>query len=94
MVRLASGGRKLSVIKSNIFQVLGNFPDRSGDVRRLYAESHDFQTICEDFCQCADALQHWEQSNTKEAMTRRQEYEQLLQELSDEIRLYLSKVRE
>jgi hypothetical protein len=47
--------------------------------------------ICSDYRQCAEALHYWNQSNQKEAATRRQEYEQLLQELVDEIWLCLNK---
>jgi hypothetical protein len=81
----------MTVIKSSVFHVLEKFPDRAGDIKRLYKESPEFQTICEDYRQCAEALHHWNQSNEKEAPTRRQEYEQLLQELMDEIWLCLNK---
>jgi hypothetical protein len=62
----------------------------AGDIKRLYKESQEFHIICEDYRQCAEALHYWNQSNQKEAATRRQEYEQLFQELVDEICLYLN----
>jgi hypothetical protein len=46
--------------------------------------------VCEDYRLCAEALHHWNQSHEKEAPARRQEYEQLFQELMDEICLYLN----
>ena len=79
----------MTIIRSSVFHVLEKFPDRSGDIRRLYKESREFQTMCEDYRQCAEALHHWHQSNDKEAPVRRREYEQLFQELRDEICLYL-----
>ena len=81
----------MTVVKSSVFHVLEKFPDRGEDIKRLYKESPDFQTICEDFRQCDEALHHWNQSNEKEAPARRQEYEQLLQELVDEFWLCLKK---
>jgi hypothetical protein len=78
------------LFKSSVFHVLEKFPDRAGDIKRLYKENQDFQIICEDYRQCAEALRHWNQSNKKEAPIRRQEYAQLFQELMDEICLYLN----
>ena len=80
----------MTVIKSSVFHVLEKFPDRGGDIKRLYKESQEFQIICEDYRQCAEALRHWNQSNEKEALARRREYAQLFQELMDEISFYLN----
>ena len=80
----------MTIIKSSVFHVLEKFPDRGEDIKRLYKESQEFQSVCEDYRLCAEALQHWTQSNEKEASIRRQEYEQLFQELMDEIYLYLN----
>jgi len=41
--------------------------------------------LCEDYRQCAEALQHWNQSLDEDAPARMQEYRALLQELEDEI---------
>jgi hypothetical protein len=81
---------EVTAIKSSVSHVLEKFPDCAGNIKRLYEESPAFQTICEDYLKCVEALHHWNQSNEKEAPTRRQEYEQLLQELVDEIWLCLS----
>ncbi len=80
----------MTVTKSCLFNVLEKFPDRGGDIKRLYKKNQAFQTICEDYRQCVEALHHWNQSNEKEASSRRREYEQLLQELVDEILLCLN----
>ena len=80
----------MTIIKSSVFQILEKFPDRAGDIKRLYKESQEFQTVCEDYRLCAEALHHWNQSHEKEAPVRKNEYEQLFQELVDEIRLYLN----
>lgn len=80
----------MTVIKSSVFHVLGKFPDRAGIIKRLYKENQDFQTVCDDYRLCAEALHHWNQSHEKKAAARRNEYEQLFQELIDEICLYLN----
>ena len=82
----------MTVIKSSVFHVLEKFPDRAGEIKRLYRASQDFQTVCEDYRQCAEALHHWNQSDEKAASIRRQEYAQLVQELMDEICLYLNEL--
>jgi hypothetical protein len=80
----------MTVIQSSVFHVLEKFPDRAGDIKRLYKENREFHTICEDYRQCAAALHHWSQSNEKEAPARRQEYAFLQQELMEEIYQYLN----
>ena len=79
----------MNVIRSNIFHVLEKFPHRAEDIKTLYKENRKFQTICIDYRQCAEALHHWNQSDEKEAPARRQEYEELFEELIDEIRSHL-----
>ena len=81
----------MTVIKSSVFNVLETFPGNRADIKRLFKENREFQSICEDYRQCAEALHHWRQSHEKEAPARRQEYELLLQELMDEIGMYLNK---
>lgn len=80
----------MTLLKSSVFHVLEKFPDRAGEIKRLYKKSQDFQTVCDDYRQCAEALHHWNHSHEKEAPLRRQEYAQLFQELMDEICLYLN----
>lgn len=80
----------MTIIKSGVVHVLEQFPARAGEIKRLYKASQDFQTVCDDYRQCAEALRHWHQSHGKEARIRRQEYEQLLHELTDEISQYLN----
>lgn len=80
----------MTVIKTSVFYVLEKFPDHSGDITRLFKESQEFQTVCDDYRQCAKALQYWNQSKAKEAPVRRQEYEGLLQQLLEEIRYCLN----
>ena len=80
----------MTIIKSSVLHVLEKFPDRAGDVKRLYRQSQEFKIVCEDYRLCAEALHHWNHSLKKEAPARRNEYEHLFQELVDEIYMYLN----
>ena len=80
----------MTVIQSGIFHVLEIFPDHSGDITRLFKENQEFQTVCDDYRQCAKALRYWNQSKAKEAPARRQEYDGLLQQMLEEIRYCLN----
>jgi hypothetical protein len=80
----------VTVIQSSIFHVLEKFPNHSGEVKRLFKESQEFQTMCDDYRQCAWALHYWRRSEGEEAPARRQEYEGLLQQLVEEIRYCLN----
>jgi hypothetical protein len=75
----------MSLIRTSLFAVLERFPHRKAVVRQLFKENDSFQTLCEDYRKCAEALRHWNQSVAKEAIVRRQEYAALLRELETEI---------
>jgi hypothetical protein len=79
----------VTVIKSSVFMSWKNFRTAMGKLNACI-KNREFQTVCEDYRQCAEALHHWNQSHEKEAPIRRQEYAQLFQELMDEICLYLN----
>ena len=65
--------------------VLSKFPDHQETIKRLFKLNESFQTLCEDYRQCSEALKYWNQSESKEAPARREEYEALLQDLAEEI---------
>jgi len=83
-------GAEMVVIRSGIFQVMDDFPDRSNDIRRLFKQSQAFHSLCEDYRQCNEALRYWNQISHKDAPARRQEYEVLQQQLVEEIRYFLN----
>jgi hypothetical protein len=76
----------MSVIKSAIFAILERFPARKDTIKRLFIADGEFQTLCEDFCQCSQALVYWNQSIKTDAPARREEYKALRQELENEIK--------
>ncbi len=75
----------MPVIQKGLFPVMERFPNHKDTVKRLFRESETFQTMCEDYMKCADALRYWNQFDSEEAQARREEYAALLQDLEAEI---------
>ncbi len=51
----------------------------------MYRSSQSFQSICESYQKCSEALKYWVKSNSEEAPGRSREYAELLNELELEI---------
>ena len=83
----------MPVIRTSVFTVLERFPDRKDTVKQLFKENETFQSVCEDYLKCAEALRHWSQSASEEASVRREEYAELLQDLEAEILQCLDEFR-
>ena len=83
----------MTVVKTSVFSVAKRFPDRKETVIRLFNKSENFQSICEDYRRCAEALRHWNESASEEACARREEYAALLQDLETEILQSLDELR-
>ena len=75
----------MAVIKSSLFQVLKRFPEHKDTIHQHFRKKENFQNICDDYRQCAEALNHWNGSTSEEAPARRNEYADLLQDLESEI---------
>jgi predicted aminopeptidase len=65
--------------------VLANFPDHQEKIKRLFKRNETFQSLCEDYRQCFEALKYWNRSDSEKAPARREEYEALLRDLAEEI---------
>jgi hypothetical protein len=61
------------------------FPDKKHAIEALMAEDAEFQTLCEDYDACVNALRYWAESSVPEADTRGDEYRTLIKELEEEI---------
>ena len=75
----------MPVIRTSIFTAIKRFPDRKDTIKRLYKENNNFQTICEDYRKCLEAHLYWNESGSKVASARREEYATLRGELETEI---------
>ena len=75
----------MAVIKSSLFHVFKRFPAHKDAIHQHFRKNENFQTICNDYRQCAEALDRWNGSTSEEAPARRNEYADLLQDLESEI---------
>jgi hypothetical protein len=75
----------MGVIQSSLFTITERFPKHKKTIRTLFRDSERFKSACDDYRRCAEALQHWRQSDSAEAPARREEYAALLQDLEVEI---------
>lgn len=71
-------------------RVQHRFAGSEAAVERAYATSASFRGLCRDYLTCADALDRWMQSGSKEAPLRAAEYGELLEELTRELESCLS----
>jgi hypothetical protein len=67
------------------FEIFKRFPEYKDNAKKLFAESKEFKSICEDYCRCSAALRYWTRSAQDSAAERKQEYAVLLQDLEDEL---------
>ena len=75
----------MAVIHSSLLYVFKRFPSRKDAICRFFRENEEFQTICDDYWRCLEAIKRWDQSQSEEAPARSREYADLLQELEMEI---------
>ena len=61
------------------------FPGEIHAINKLMVENPRFNSLCEDYEICINALKHWAQSKAPEARMRQLEYETLANELEEEI---------
>ena len=75
----------MTVIQHSLFSIFKRFPEQTEKIKALFKKNESFKTLCEDYCRCAEALQHWNLSLDENAPMRVGEYEALLRELEEEI---------
>ena len=75
----------MTVIQKGLFPVMERFPNHKDTVKQLFRESETFRAMCEDYVRCDEALRYWNQVESEEASTCREEYATLLQDLEAEI---------
>jgi hypothetical protein len=75
----------MAVIHPSLFIVMKSFPDHKDALRQMYRASKSFQSICQNYQKCSEALRYWAESEDENASDREKEYAALLQELELEI---------
>ena len=48
----------MSVIHPGLFLIMHRFPSEKNNLRRLYLNSQSFQTLCDDYQKCTEAIEH------------------------------------
>ena len=79
---MRSQGATLSMIQAR-------FQGRERSIARAFAENGSFRDLCDDYRKCASAVDRWQRQKGKSAVSRRREYQELLEELALEIRTWL-----
>lgn len=69
------------------------FPSEKDELRRMYTSSESFQTLCDDYQKCTEALVYWRQSGQDQALEREREYKELKQSLEEEIKERIGAIR-
>ena len=69
----------------SLFYVIRRFPNHKQSIYRLFKRNEDFKSLCEDHRLCYETVERWKQSESEKAPALRKEYENLLQELEQEI---------
>jgi hypothetical protein len=71
---------------------LRRFASRSAQLEREILKNPDFRSLCEDYGEAVDALDHWSKSAHPLSGQRVAEYQHLALELEQEIESYLDGV--
>jgi len=70
-------------------QLLQRFTRWRRRIESEYAQSEPFRTLCDDWRICAEARERWRSSQAPVAVLRRNEYDEWLAELEQEIEEWL-----
>ena len=54
----------IPVIQPGLFVIMQRFPQYRDALRHLYLNNESFQTICDDYRKCSNALSHWTQAES------------------------------
>ncbi|TVL99764.1 MAG: hypothetical protein CV087_16635 [Candidatus Brocadia sp. WS118] len=90
---MVTKNRSGSYTPPSLFFILKRFRKHSEKIQCLFNENDSFRSLCEDYQVCAKALKYWSHSRSSKAPTRREEYSVLLQELEEEVLIYLGGVK-
>lgn len=82
----------MTIIQPGLFLIMQRFPDRKDMLRHRFLSSESFQSICEDYQRCSEALIYWAKSQHEKAPDLYREYLELLHEMESYIIKSLDKV--
>jgi hypothetical protein len=70
-------------------EICSSFPGRDRLIESTYRAEWTFRELCQDFQECAAAVERWREMPSAESEGRFEEYSELLTELSKEIEAWL-----
>lgn len=82
----------MTPIHPGLFLIMRRFPAEKDRLRRLYLSSQSFQTLCDDYHKCTQALAYWTRSGQDQAPERSREYQALQQGLESEIQEHIDDI--
>ena len=81
MSKEAEKGRSIEALAP----VTNRFSSKEDQITQAFSNDKGFQSLCEDYCACEQALEIWQVSEEAVAPQRRQEYSELREELAQDI---------
>jgi hypothetical protein len=73
--------------------VTSSFPGHDSLIDRAYRENESFRDLCQDYRNCALALDRWRRQKGDQPSRRAREYAELLAELTGEVESWLGALR-
>jgi hypothetical protein len=77
--------RVIPTMDRGVSAAIRRFPRRSLEIRRLAVADGSFRSLCGDLREAEEALERWNRIPSDQAVSRRQEYNLLVEELAREI---------
>ena len=72
-------------VHEDLMAVIRRLPEHAHVLKKHFLGNRKFQSMCEDYRKCHDALTYWTKSQKEESRGPRKEYAALLAELEAEI---------
>jgi Mg2+ and Co2+ transporter CorA len=76
-------------MQGKLTHVLDRFASQRTQIERELLKNPQFRSLCEDYGETAETLNHWKQSIEPKARVMMKEYRQLLEDLEQEILAHL-----
>ncbi len=86
-------GEGMTVIKPGLFLIMQQWPSKKNILRRMYRGSRSFQTLCDDYQKCIEAMKYWTQSDYVQALERCNEYQDMMNGLENEIKERINTIK-
>lgn len=79
----------MRILPMSLSVVTKHFPEHRKTLERLFRQYETFRLLCEDFCDSVRARDYWCGSEAEKAESRREEYADMIRDLTAEIAQWL-----